>query len=120
MRGENFLTKPAQYTSVYRQGSSRASDLVIMRMLPNRLAFSRYGISVSHRVGKAVVRNQIKRRLREIMRLTPLQPGRDIVLIARPKAAGVEYARLEKSVKGLLSQAGLLAGEHEESCLRAN
>ncbi len=120
MRGEEYLTKPEQYASVYNKGSSWVSSLVVMRALPNGLTLSRYGFSVSRRVGKAVVRNRVKRLLREILRLTSLQPGWDIVFIARPAAAIADYANLEKSVEGLLSRAQLLTREYEEDWIRVN
>jgi ribonuclease P protein component len=64
-------------------------------------------------VGQAVVRNRIKRRLREILRKSPLSPGWDIVIIARIPAAQADYKRLEKSVATLFMKAGLSIGEHE-------
>ena len=120
VRGDGHLTRTAQYELVYNKGSSRVSDLVVMKALPNGLTLSRYGFSVSRRVGKAVLRNRVKRWLREILRLTPLQPGWDIVFIARALAAGADYGSLDKSVKGLLSRAQLLTGEYEEVCPGTN
>jgi len=93
---------------------------VVIRVLPNGLTFSRYGFSVGRRIGKAVVRNRMKRRLREILRLLPLEPGWDIIFIARPKATSASFASLRKSVQGLLSRAGLLTREYEKACLRIN
>lgn len=120
MRGEEYLTKPGQYALVYNKGSSWVSDLMVMKALPNGLSFSRYGFSVGRRVGKAVVRNRVKRLLRQILRLTPLRPGWDIIFIARPLAANANYVNLEKSVKGLLSRAQLLTEKYEEVSLRTN
>ena len=120
MRGEEYLTKPRQYALVYSQGSSWTSNLVVMKALPNGLTLSRYGFSVSKRVGKAVKRNRVKRLLREILRLTPIKPGWDVIFIARPAAATADYANLEKSIKGLLSRAQLLMREYEEACLKIN
>jgi len=120
VRGEQYLTKSAQYALVYEKGRTWVNELLVMKALPNGLAISRYGFSISGRVGKAVVRNRVKRLLREILRLTPLQPGWDIVFIARPRAAGVKYAELEKSVKELLSRARLLAEKYEEVSLGTN
>ena len=108
MRGEGYLTKPEQYALVYNKGNSWVSDLTVLKALPNELTLSRYGLSVSRRVGKAVARNRVKRQFREILRLTPLQPGWDIIFIARPAAATADYASLRKSVNNLLFQAQLL------------
>ena len=113
MRGEEHLTKPEQYALVYNKGRSWISDLVVMKTLPNSLTFSRYGFSVSKRIGKAVARNRVKRLLREILRLTPLDPGWDIIFIARPTAANVDYARLEKTIDDLLSRAQLLRSSRD-------
>jgi len=120
MRGEENLTKQAQYTLVYDEGRSWVSSLLVMKALPNGLTLSRYGFSVSRRVGKAVVRNKVKRWLREILRVTPLKPGWDIVFIARPPTATTNYAELKKSAEGLLSRARLLMRENERVCLRIN
>jgi len=111
MRREERLTRPQQYALVYGKGSSWPSDLVVMRVLPNDLAFSRYGLSVSKRVGNAVTRNRMKRLLREIMRVVSLKPGWDIVYIVRPAAAATDYASLKNSVESLLSRADLLDTE---------
>jgi ribonuclease P protein component len=78
--------------------------------MPNGLSLSRCGFSVGKRVGKAVIRNKTKRLLREIIRLTPLQPGWDIVLIARQKAATAKYADLQKAVVTLLTKAKIIGG----------
>jgi ribonuclease P protein component len=104
MKGERFLTKPRQYEKVYSQGSSRISNLIIMKAIPNDLEFSRYGISVSRRVGNAVTRNRIKRRLREVLRVTTLKPGWDLVFIARPSSAKGKYSILAKNIMSLLRQ----------------
>ena len=120
MRGKQYLTKPAQYALVYYKGDSLTNRLLVMKTLNNELAWSRYGFSVGRRVGKAVVRNRVKRRLREILRLTPLAAGRDIVIIARARTAEVDYAGLETAVKNLLGRAGLLVESYEKVSLGSN
>ena len=118
MRGERYLTKPGQYALVYNEGSSWANGLLVIKALPNGLTLSKYGISVSKRVGNAVVRNRVKRLLREILRVTQLKPGWDIIFIARPAVGGASYASVEKSVNALLSRAQLLAREDDRVCLK--
>jgi ribonuclease P protein component len=85
-----------------------ATSLLVMKAMPNGLSQSRYGFSVTKRVGKAVQRNRLKRLLREIMRVQSLRPGWDIVLIARSAAVDSDYHQLEKAVTRLLAQAQLL------------
>ena len=117
MRREEYLTKPQQYALVYSKGSSWVSELVVMRALPNGLTLSRFGFSVSKRVGKAVTRNRVKRLLREILRVLPVKSAWDVVFIVRPAAATADYSTLKSSVEGLLSKASLLEVGEEDSIL---
>jgi ribonuclease P protein component len=101
----NRLTKPEQFSLVFKKGISQADRLLVIKALPNQLETSRYGISVSKKVGNAVVRNRVKRVLREILRLSPPENGWDIVVVARSPSASCDYQHLEKSIQSLLSRA---------------
>ena len=79
-----------------------------MKALPNGLDLSRYGFSVTKKVGKAVQRNRLKRLLRQIVGSQLLKSGWDIVFIVRRRAVDADYHQLEKAVAGLLSRARLL------------
>jgi len=110
VRGESNSNGKIQFSLVYAQGKSWTSKEIVLRALPNTLNSSRFGFVVSRRIGNAVVRNHIKRLLREIVRQAPVQPGWDIVLIARVPAAAVNFEELGKSVRGLFTRADLSGG----------
>jgi len=113
VRGERYLTRNVQFQLIYEKGGSWAGREVVVKALPNELELTRYGFAIGKRVGKAVVRNRIKRRLREILRRAPLQKGWDVVIIARMPAAQADYRSLEICVRKLLNRAGLSVGEYE-------
>jgi len=94
--------------AVYRSGKAWVDNLIVMKVLPNEYEFNRYGFSVTKNIGKAVVRNRVRRLLREISRATPIKPGWDIVFIARPAAVTADYHGLRKSVETLLLRAHLI------------
>lgn len=113
------LTKRAQYLAIYKSGKAWVNSLLVIKALPNEFDYSRYGFSVTKHIGKAVVRNHIKRLLKEICRIIPIKPGWDIVLIARPEAVTADYHELKKSVETLLYRANLI-NKDEAVCAGVN
>jgi ribonuclease P protein component len=104
------LKDSEQFRRVRREGRSWSHLLLVLCALPNGLEYSRFGFSVSKRVGKAVVRNRVKRLLREAARarLPLVIPGQDLVFIARKPIGEADYPQVDRAVEQLLGQAGLL------------
>ena len=120
LRAEKYLNRKAQFALVYEKGASWTDKAIVLRAVPNEHKMARYGFTVSRRVGNAVVRNRIKRLLREILGQIPLEEGWDMVFIARIAAAKLSFAEIEESVVSLLQKAGLVAGGNEDSCPGVN
>ena len=94
------------FRRIYRRGRSAVSGGVVVYCLKNRKGMSRLGVTVSTKLGHAVVRNRVRRRLRELYRLhkAELLPGYDLIVVARVRAVDMPYAKLEKQYLHCLSQ----------------
>ncbi len=79
--------------------------MLAVRVMPSDLEQSRFGFAVGKRVGNAVVRNRVKRRLREAVRALSPARGWDVVVIARPAAATADFAGLRGALGALLRRA---------------
>lgn len=111
MQKKYRLSRKEDFTDVYRTGKSVANYQFILYYKRNEaLNHFRLGISASRKIGGAVVRNRVRRRLKEIFRLhaDEIQGGYDLVLIVRKAAVEMEYAALAGSVRHILKKAGLL------------
>jgi ribonuclease P protein component len=104
------LKKNSDFRRLYAKGKSAASSCLVIYCRKNRLDHNRTGYTVSTKLGHAVVRNRVRRRLREIVRLNDaaVKPGFDLVIVARSRAVGAEYRRLEQSYLKLCGKLGLL------------
>lgn len=93
--------------------SARANSYLVLYARKNRTNTNRVGITVSKKLGHAVVRNRVRRRLREVYRLNEekFQSGWDIVVVARTKAIGCDFAVLTKAYLSLAEKAGVLQQE---------
>ena len=103
-----------EFRRIYRRGRSAVTGGMVVYCLKNKKGMSRLGVTVSTKVGHAVVRNRVRRRFRELYRLHrgELLPGYDIIMVARVRAAAMPYQKLESQYLRCLAELGLL-GEDE-------
>ena len=110
MKREQRLRTPAEFQRV-RERAPRGwpHPLLVMYVSPNELGHPRVGITVSGRVGKAVVRNRIRRRLREALRARwdRLPQGSDVLVTARPASAQATWPQLCEALDSVLRRAGV-------------
>ncbi len=90
--------------------AGQANGFLVLYARPNRTGGNRVGITVSKKLGKAVVRNRVRRRLREVYRLNEQRfaPGWDIVVVARSRCIGSDFQKLTSAYLSLAEKAGIL------------
>jgi ribonuclease P protein component len=107
-----MLRSPVDFDALQSGGRSRGNSLLMLRYRRNERDGTRYGISTGRRIGSAVVRNGVRRRLRTVLRM--LDPhvarGWDVLIVARPPAAAAPQAELGKALEALLRSAGMMEG----------
>ena len=111
MQKQHRLRKSKDFAAVRRDGKSWADRRLVLVARRTGGKHCRFGFSVSKRVGNAVVRNRVKRKLKEAARvelLPRIEPGWDFVVIARKDAAAADYHRLNRSLQRLFKRAKLL------------
>lgn len=114
MRILNFsvsMKKNHEFRRLYAKGKSAATPSLVVYFRRTNRDYNQLGITVSTKIGNAVCRNHIRRRLREIYRLNEhrLQRGLDIVIVARAKSRYVSYAELEKAFLSACSRLEILS-----------
>jgi len=105
-RKRERLRKRSDFARVYAARRAASDPFLVVYVLENGLTWSRLGLSVGKRVGGAVRRNRIRRRLREAFRKNKadLPTGLDIICVAKP-AANTEEAVLARSLRDLAARA---------------
>lgn len=114
------LSSPEQFRLAYREGRRFADDVLVLYARPNGIRVARVGVAVPRRIGGAVARNRLKRRIREAYWKVQhtLPAGTDLVIVPRPAAADAPAHVLERSVRALAARirpaSGTAASSAEE------
>lgn len=114
MRRAHRLRASEDLKRVREQGRTVVHALLVISTLPNGMEHSRFGFAVGRRMGNAVVRNRIKRRMRESVRLRVLRgevaAGWDVVLIARGAMRVASFHQVDSAIGLMLYRSGLCGG----------
>lgn len=110
MHRRHRLRRAADFELLRQEGKRWHHPLLLMVTRANNQKFSRFGFSAGKRLGKATIRNRVKRLLREIVRrnMSAIDAGWDCLFIALDGAAGVTCSELEAAVVELLQRSNLL------------
>lgn len=113
---EHRLARKKDFDRIYRQGRSFFIKELGIKTAKNGLDISRFGFVVSLKVSKkAVERNLIKRRLREIIRetLPEIRPGFDCAVIVRPGGKDMDYGKMKSEMRSLLERSNIMPGREK-------
>ena len=104
------LKKNSDFRRLYAKGKSAVTPYMVVYCRRSRGQTNRLGYTVSAKLGHAVVRNRIRRRLREIYRLhaAELCTGFDIVIVARSRCIDAEYRKMEEAFLSACGKLGLI------------
>jgi ribonuclease P protein component len=107
-----MLSRPQDFAAIQGAGTTRSHALFSARFLRTDLETTRFGLSTGRRLGGAVVRNRVRRRLREALRVMApsFQPGWDVLIIARPAIVEADHDALVGALRKLLTRGGVLGG----------
>lgn len=103
------LTRKRDYEAVYEHGRKRVGRAFVCYVVRREGQGRKIGWAISRKIGKAVVRNRLKRYMREIYRKHRAEIPEDlqVVLVARPASAELNYTECEQAIWRLLNQANL-------------
>lgn len=104
------LSRQRDFSRLRRLGRSYHGPHLTIRAVRNEEGMVRVGFAISKKLGKAVERNRLRRRLREGLRLSPIVPGWDILVIPRGDAVKQTYHTLKAEMEDLLRRAGAIGG----------
>ncbi len=116
MKSRCTLKKNSDFRRLYAKGKSAVNPYLVVYCRRNKTGENRLGYTVSVKLGHAVVRNRVRRRLREVVRLNAprMKTGWDIVLVARSRCIGAPWRKLEAAFLSACDKLDLLEGRAAE------
>jgi len=107
-----MLSRPRDFAAIQGAGSTRTHALLSARFLRTDRETTRFGLSTGRRLGGAVIRNRVRRRIREVLRVMApsFQPGWDVLIIARPAIVDADHDALVGALERTLAKGGGLGG----------
>ena len=106
-----MLSRPQDFAAL-QAGTVRSHPLLTARFLRTDLETTRIGLATGRKLGGAVVRNRVRRRIREGLRaMAPsFQPGWDVLIIARPAIVDADHDALVGALHRILVRGGVVGG----------
>ena len=113
MKQYQVIKKNEDFRKVYSLGKSKANRLLVMYILKNGTNDTRFGISVSKKVGNSIVRHRLTRLIREGIRLNSdsFESGYDVVIVARSALKGLGFVETQKALLHVSKIHGILKKE---------
>jgi len=107
-----MLSRPQDFAAFQGSGTTRSHQLLTARFRRTDLETTRFGLSTGRALGGAVVRNRVRRRIREALRVMApsFQPGWDVLIIARPGIVDADHDTLVAAQRRVLVRGGVLGG----------
>lgn len=110
LKKQNRLTKRKEFAYIYKHGVKTNSKNLSVVAVKSKKCEPRIGLSVNNKIGKAVTRNKVKRRLREILRkqIPNLKHFQNFVVVAHPTILECDFHKMENEVLAVLKKGNLL------------
>jgi len=107
-----MISRPRDFATLQSGGAVRAHPLLLARFVRTDLETTRFGLSTGRKLGGAVIRNRVRRRLREALRVMApsFQPGWDVLIIARAGLVEADHEALMGALRRILRRGGVLGG----------
>jgi len=107
-----MLSRLQEFAAIQEHGTVRSTGLITARFLRTNLEITRFGLATGRRVGGAVTRNRVRRRIREALRemAGSFRPGWDVLIIARPAIVDADHVALVGALRRTLERGGVLGG----------